>query len=61
MADIPANTTSQAGFEDGGNASLGVLSGELETIGDHDWIRVDLLTNFTYEFISTKERHGIAG
>src|SRR4029079_13338419 len=50
MADIPANTTSQAGFEDGGNASLGVLSGELEKIGDHDWIRASLLTNFTYGF-----------
>jgi len=50
MADIPANITSQAGFEDGGNASLGVLSGELETAGDHDWIRVSLFDSFTYEF-----------
>ena len=36
MADIPADITSKADFEDGGNASLGVLSGELETLGDHD-------------------------
>jgi Ca2+-binding RTX toxin-like protein len=27
-----------------------VLSGELETVGDHDWIRVDLLASLIYEF-----------
>ena len=50
MADIPASITSKAGIEDGVDASLGVFSGELETIGDHDWIRVDLSATLTYEF-----------
>src|SRR4029078_10036750 len=50
MADIPASITSKAGIEDGIGASLGVFSGELETIGDHDWIRVDLSATLTYVF-----------
>src|SRR4029078_10143332 len=50
MADIPASITSKAGIEDGIGASLGVFSGELETIGDHDWIRVDLSATLTYKF-----------
>jgi Ca2+-binding RTX toxin-like protein len=49
MGDIPANITSKAGFDDGGAAN-GVVSGELETVGDHDWIRVDLLDTLTYNF-----------
>ena len=50
MGDIPANITSTAGFDDASNASSGVLSGQLETVGDHDWIRVNLLDSLTYNF-----------
>jgi Ca2+-binding RTX toxin-like protein len=48
MTDIPANTTTKAVLE--GNSLLGTYSGQLETPGDHDWIRVDLLAGHTYEF-----------
>ena len=48
MADIPANTTSKVGLE-GYSDSLS-FSGQLEKPGDHDWLRVDLIANTTYDF-----------
>ncbi len=32
MGDIPANITSKAGFDDNGNASFGVVSGDSPSI-----------------------------
>src|SRR4029079_7523871 len=48
MTDIPANATTKAVLE--GNSLFGTFSGQLETPGDHDWIRVDLQAGHTYEF-----------
>jgi Ca2+-binding RTX toxin-like protein len=49
MADIPANTSTKAVLE-GANSNLGTFSGELETPGDHDWLKLDLEAGTTYEF-----------
>jgi Ca2+-binding RTX toxin-like protein len=53
MTDIPANTSTKAALEavsgpDG--ALFGTFSGDVETPGDHDWIKVELAAGQTYEF-----------
>jgi Ca2+-binding RTX toxin-like protein len=47
MVDIPGNTTSKAVL-DTQDASLGTFSGQFETFGDHDFIRLSLLGGQTY-------------
>jgi Ca2+-binding RTX toxin-like protein len=48
MADIPASVKSKAVLE--GDATAGSFSGQLETPGDHDWIKVSLTAGQTYNF-----------
>jgi Ca2+-binding RTX toxin-like protein len=53
MVDIPDNTATTAVIE--GDATGGSFSGEIETIGDADWIRVTLAAGTTYRFYA----HGV--
>jgi Ca2+-binding RTX toxin-like protein len=48
MVDIAANRTTTAMIE--GDATGGSFSGEIETIGDKDWIRVTLTAGVAYRF-----------
>ena len=52
MPDIPANTSTKAVLEGPSllGAVFGTFSGQLETPGDHDWIKVELESGHTYEF-----------
>jgi hypothetical protein len=54
MGDIPANIKSKAVLE--GFASRSSFSGTLETIGDHDWIKVDLTAGTIYKFYACSTR-----
>jgi hypothetical protein len=47
--DIPASIATKAVLE-GFGATLGSYSGELETKGDHDWIKVNLTASQGYDF-----------
>jgi Ca2+-binding RTX toxin-like protein len=49
MVDVAANATTTAVLE-GFGADLGSYSGQLETAGDHDWIKVELVGGATYNF-----------
>ena len=49
--DIPAATKTKARLDVWPNAAMfdaGTFSGEIETAGDHDWIKVDLIKGITY-------------
>src|ERR1051325_10487207 len=46
MVDIAVNTTTTAILD----PQFGTFSGQLETAGDVDWIRVDLFASNTYLF-----------
>lgn len=48
MADIPANKTTKATLE--GDAALGAFSGQIETAGEHDWIKIEVNSGETYSF-----------
>lgn len=52
MADIPADSTTDAtvvGVVTFGSISVGAFSGEMETRGDHDWVRFDVVAGSTYQ------------
>ena len=49
MVDIPGNTTSKAEL-DTQDANLGTFSGRFETSGDHDFIKVSLISGQSYNF-----------
>jgi Ca2+-binding RTX toxin-like protein len=56
VVDIPANFTTNAGFEGdltATNTHSGSYSGALETSGDRDWIEVYLVAGFGYTFAPT--------
>jgi hypothetical protein len=48
MVDIAGNPTTTAVLE--GNPAFGTYSGALESKGDHDWIRVNLVKDVVYKF-----------
>jgi Ca2+-binding RTX toxin-like protein len=48
MADILGNATTTATLETTTDGGTGTYSGQLETEGDHDWIRVNLGAGNTY-------------
>ena len=48
MADIAANTTTTAELD--GSSATGSFSGQIETIGDRDWIKVFLQAGTHYDF-----------
>jgi Ca2+-binding RTX toxin-like protein len=50
MVDVPNNTTTTAVLETTTDNFVGTYSGRLETVGDHDWIRVSLEAGTAYEF-----------
>ena len=52
MTDIPANTSTQAVFE-GTPELLATFSGELETLGDSDWVAVALQAGTTYQLFAS--------
>ncbi len=54
MVDIPNNSSTTTNLAVGGFASSSI-----ETIGDHDWIRVNLVAGHTYQF-TTSAGAGIA-
>src|SRR4029079_18664546 len=47
--DIPANTTTKAVL-DQNDPSLDSFSGQLNFVGDHDWVKVFLSNTNTYKF-----------
>jgi hypothetical protein len=47
MTDIPAGTNTKAVLE--GDSGAGAFSGQLESAGDHDWIKVNLSSGLTYK------------
>ena len=54
MVDVAGNKTTKAVLETEGHT--GTYSGRIETIGDHDWIRVTLVQGITYNiFVSLQE------
>ncbi|MFD2058809.1 calcium-binding protein [Mesorhizobium calcicola] len=57
MTDIPADTSSTVTFE-GDPVSFASISGEFETFGDQDWIRISLEEGQTYTFFGSSERPG---
>jgi Ca2+-binding RTX toxin-like protein len=59
MADIPGNITSTATFE--GDPDFMTFSGQFETPGDTDWIRVTLRAGHTYEFYGNVQGAGGGG
>jgi Ca2+-binding RTX toxin-like protein len=60
MVDIAANTTTTAAFE-GSSAVMATFSGELETFGDKDWIKVTLVAGGTYQFFGSVDSPGFKG
>ena len=57
MVDLPNNNTTTAEFE-GGAHVLATFSGELESFGDKDWIRLRLQPSVTYQFFGSVESAG---
>lgn len=57
MTDIPANTTTTAHFE-GDPSVLATFSGEFETFGDTDWIKLTLVAGTTYQFFGSANGAG---
>jgi Ca2+-binding RTX toxin-like protein len=58
MTDVAGNATTTAVLETAinPNATIGTYSGQIETVGDHDWIRVTLIAGNTYNiFLSDQE------
>jgi Ca2+-binding RTX toxin-like protein len=49
MVDIPGNISSQAVL-DTQDANLGTFSGQFETAGDHDFIKISLVNGVAYSF-----------
>ncbi|HLC09025.1 MAG TPA: hypothetical protein VJK06_07045 [Methyloceanibacter sp.] len=49
MVDIPGNTTSTVVL-DTQDANLGTFSGQFETAGDHDFIKISLINGVAYSF-----------
>jgi hypothetical protein len=47
MTDIPAGPNTKAVLE--GDSGAGTFSGQLESAGDHDWIKVNLSSGLTYK------------
>jgi Ca2+-binding RTX toxin-like protein len=60
MVDIAANTTSTATFE-GSVAVMATFSGDLETFGDKDWIKVTLQAGGVYQFFACADSGGPNG
>lgn len=52
MVDLPNNSTTTAEFE-GGPHLLATFSGELESFGDKDWIKLRLQPSITYQFFGS--------
>ena len=51
MPDIPRNTKTNAVVDlNTGIQLAGSFSGRLEKVGDHDWVRVELVAGQTYDF-----------
>ena len=51
MPDIPRNTKTNAVLDlNTGIQLAGSFSGRLEKVGDHDWVRVELVAGQTYDF-----------
>src|SRR5262245_56932869 len=58
MVDVPDNTTSTQCLEFASDLSVGTYSGQLNFVGDHDWIRVNLAAG-TYRFYMSAQYSGI--
>ncbi len=50
MPEIPGNATTTAVLDTNLGGGTGTFSGQLETFGDHDWIRVSLTAGVDYSF-----------
>jgi hypothetical protein len=46
MVDVPANTSTTETFETDIVGNIGSYSGRLESLGDHDWLRITLEAGF---------------
>src|SRR5262245_32508563 len=58
MVDVPDNATTTTVLQFSSDATVGTYSGRIETLGDHDWIRVTLTAGTTYAFFLSVQRIG---
>ncbi len=59
MVDVPANTSTTEAFETDIVGNIGSYSGRLETVGDHDWLRITLEAGFNYRFFLSLQETGV--
>ena len=59
MVDVPANTSTTEAFETDLVGNIGSYSGRLETVGDHDWLRITLEAGFNYRFFLSLQEIGL--
>jgi Ca2+-binding RTX toxin-like protein len=58
MVDVPANISTTEAFEIELGENIGSYSGRIETVGDHDWLRITLEAGYTYRFFLSLQETG---
>jgi Ca2+-binding RTX toxin-like protein len=59
MVDVPANASTTETFETDIVGNIGSYSGRIETVGDHDWLRITLEAGYTYRFFLSLQQTGM--